>query len=628
VVDAQGCVVDAAFGSDWRRYSDFTTPEVIESRSWPVQQYEAAQKEIRAIDAEIAGIAAHMELDREARLAAKDLEQSLTQGLQANLLRAFWRLAWITYNTIGGPTGKTEMIKAGRSYAELFSEQVSVASTAKMVGVIKKLVPKQYSKLPGNEGRVVNVGVDALLEGLKNSGKGRTELVASVVTKVLDTGGKELLEANAMKADITPEEIAILRTQYLDQQRLQQAIAESYRLNAERQARIEVLEAQARAALDKSVEWEQAEKRRVYALLNERCRKAPALQFGLRVPQRVVAGEVVEVQALLPPGREEKEFFYAWMVDGNGSLSGSTLQRFQSVQTGPHKISVGFYEPGTAGRHLGTLNTEIQVVAPPPKAARPAAASGAAQVRIARLDVSPALLKPGDAVEFEVHYSVSGLPRDRQVPVSIRFAGQRSGEGNVGTFDETVQGMVANGEYTGRYGFATPRWSPGRYEVHVSVLMPPAVDFADGDFVIRMPEVAARKPPAPAAGPAPAARARDFVGDWKGTGTVLSSSLEGLSPGERIPVQFRITYEAGAYRVYDLLDPDTPTMPLSSRVEGRSVVFFYRGPMVDTEGYEHPDMPVSAAWTLTLYGDDLSGDSEVSMNDFRTTIRVQAQRVR
>ena len=132
-----------------------------------------------------------------------------------------------------------------------------------------------------------------------------------------------------------------------------------------------------------------------------------------------------------------------------------------------------------------------------------------------------------------------------------------------------------------------------------------------------------------AAGTANSLLAQNIVGDWQGTGTVLSSSgVEGLNPGSRIPVKFRITYEAGAYRVYDLLDPDTPTAPLASRVEGRSVVFYYRGPMVDTGGYEHPDMPMAATWTLTLAGNDLSGNSELIMNDLRTTIYVQAQRIR
>ena len=624
VVGANGCVVDPAFESEWRKFSDFDTTQPIQSRSWAVQQYEAAQAEMRAIEAEITGISAHMELDRVARLEAREMEQALRQGLKANLLRAFWRLAWITYNTIGGPTGKTEMIKAGKSYAELFTEKISVASTAKMLGVVKKLVPKQYSKLPGNEGKVVNVGVDALLETLKNSEKSRLELVSSVVTKVMDTGGKEVLEANAMKADITPEEIEILRKQYIDQQGLQKALDESYRLNGERRKRIEALEAQSKQAAAKAEEWERTEKRRVFSVLNENCRKAPSLQFGLKAPARVVAGDVVEVRALLPPGREEEDFLYAWMVDGEGSLSGSALQHFQSVRPGPHTLSVGFYEKGPAGSHLGNINAGIQVVEAQSEPARTAAGPGPVRVNISNLAVKPKVLKPGEVVEFDVAYSVAGLPAGKKAPVTIRYAGK----GPEREYDESTQGEVVNGNFTGWYRLATASWKPGRYTIHASVIVQNTAAYANGDFVLRKPEVAVARPPVPAS-QSPTTKPRDFVGDWEGTGTVVSATgLDGLRSGERIPMRIRITHEAGAYRVYDLLDPDTPTAPMNSRVAGKSVVFFYRGPAVDTQGYEHADMPIDLSWTLTLVGNNLSGDYVLSMEGGRVTINVHATRAR
>ena len=627
VVGKDGCVVEAAFDAHWRKFSDFDITTAPQSRSLEVQGYLSTQDELRAIERDITGIAAHMELDRVARLEARDLEQALRQGLKVNLLKAFWRLAWITYNTIGGPTGKTEMIKAGRSYAELFSETISVASTAKMLGVVKKLVPKQYSKLPGNEGRVVNVGVDALLETLKNSEKSRTELVAAVVTKVLDTGSKEALEANAMKADITPEEMAILRTQYIDQQKLKHAIDVSYRLNGERRARIEALEAQTRAATEKAVEWETKEKRRVFSELNKSCRGKLSMQFGLSAPPRVVAGDVAEIRALLPPGRKQEDLFFAWMVDGQGSTSDSVVQHFQSVRTGPHTVSVGFYEKGPDGAHLGNLSAEIQVVEPPPVANAPAAGAGPIRVKISSLVVKPAVIIPGDVVEFDVAYSVSGLPQGKSVPIALRYAGR----GGVQEFDKTIPGEIINGSFTGTYALATPRWKPGRYTVHASVIVAgTAVDFADGSFILRKPEVSLARPPVPTAAAGPATtKARDFVGDWEGTGTVIRAQGQaGWRPGDRMPMKVRITREAGAYRVYDLLEPDTPTAPMQSKVVGNSVVFFYKGPAVDTQGYEHPDTPIDASWTLTLQGNNLAGDFDFAMDDLSVTINVQATRAR
>ena len=620
LVDARDCVVDSVFESEWRKISDFNSTDPLQNRKWPVQQFEAAQSEMRAIETEIASISAHMELDRLARLEARNMEQALTQGLKANLLRAFWRLAWITYNTIGGPTGKTEMIKAGKSYAELFTEKISVASTAKMLGVIKKLVPKQYSKLPGNEGKVVNVGVDALLEGLKNSDKSRLELVAGVVTKVMDTGGKELLETNAMKADITPEEIEVLRTQYIDQQGLQKAIGESYRVNGERNARIEALEAQLREAAVKAAEWEKAEKLRVYSVLNEKCKKAPSLQFGLSAPARVTAGEVAEVRLLLPSGRNQEEFYYAWVYDGELYIKNLLEATFQSTQIGPHTFSVQFIDKSD-NRNLGMLSATIQVEAAAPEGTAAAISAGSVRVKVAKLSIRPTVLKRGYRVEFELPYSVSGLPQGKTAPVTVHFTGQGGGR----KYEQTLPGEVANGNFTSSYGLVTNGWKPGRYTMEASVVVLRAVDFADGSFVVRQPDVAVVKPPAPAT--SPATRPRDFVGDWEGVATVINAGgIDGLRVGDRIPTKFRITYQAGAYRVYDLLDPDTPNVPMKSRIEGKSVVFYYQGPAVDTQGYEHPEMPVDVAWTLTLIGNNVSGNSFYSVENNTVILNVQATR--
>ena len=129
ILDDHGCVIESVFEKDWRIQSTFNP--VREDKSWPVQQFQDTQKEISKINEEIATISAYMVLDSEARKDAREMEQALVRLLKANLLRSFWRLAWITYNTVGGPTGKTGMISTGRAYAGLFSEGASVASTAR-----------------------------------------------------------------------------------------------------------------------------------------------------------------------------------------------------------------------------------------------------------------------------------------------------------------------------------------------------------------------------------------------------------------------------------------------------------------------------------------------------------------
>ena len=619
ILGADACVIARQFDADWRIYSDFDTRLPLQSRSWAVQEHEAAQAEIRKINEEIALLSAHMELDRLARLEARALEQALTQNIKANLLRAFWRLAWITYNTIGGPTGKTGMVSTGRSYAELFTEEISVASVGSILDIAKKLVPKQYSKLPGAEGRVINVGVDAVLETMKNTGKSPVEMAAGAVKTLMETGGDEVLDANSTSPDISPEEIAILRSQYLDKNGLKDAIAASYELNIQRMDRIAELEVQARTAAEKATEWERTEKQRVYASLNKYCRKGPELQFSLITPKSVTAGEVAEVFVQLPPGREESEFSYGWVHDEEFLLKNSLSAQFQSMRLGPHRVSVQFFDRED-NRNLGMLNASIEVVAPQTATMDAATASGQSRVRVSRLTIEPILLKPGEIVEVEVEYLVSGLPQGRKVPVTLRITGQG--------FDETSQGEVVNGSFTGWYRLPTVRWKPGRYTVNATVSVPGASASLGGEFVLRQPDVAVMMPPALST-PSPVTSAGDFVGDWTGTGTVINTGvIEGWARGDRLPVKIRITREGGAYRVYDLLEPDMPNAPMNSRVEGDSVVFFYQGPAIDTEGYKHPETPIDVSWTLSLAGNTLSGNYDLLMEGENVTVQVQATRAR
>lgn len=619
IIDEHGCVIESVFEQDWRIQSTFNPAR--EDKSWPVQQFEDTRKEITKINEEIAAISAYMVLDSEARQDARTMEQALVRLLKANLLRSFWRLAWITYNTIGGPTGKTGMISTGRAYAGLFTEGVSVASTAKMLGIVKKLVPKQYSKLHGRKGRVVNVGVDALLAALQNSGKSRTQLVASVVTSILKTGSDEALKANTISPDISPEDIAILRSQYIGKNQIKDAIAESERLNAEREARIAELEAQERSALDKARDLELAEKQRTYSEINKNCRKAPDLKFSLFAPTRVIKGEVVDVFVRLPPGRKASDFVYAWSDEKDLLLKNSVSAKFQSIRTGPHRISVQFIDSNDR-RSLGMLSTTIEVVDPQATVTKPAAASGPVRVKVSRFTIKPTQLKPGDIVEFEIAYSVSGLVQGKKTPVTIRYTGSGSGQ----SFDKSSRGEIVNGTFTGWYKLPTTGWKPGRYSMQTTVAVPGSTDSAGGEFIIRQPDVAAVTPPAPVK-PSGTARAEDFIGDWSGTGTVTNvNGFDGWRRGSRMPVKVRITYEGGAYRVYDLLDTDIPTTPMHSKVTGNSVVFYYRGPAVDTQGYKHPEQPIDVSWSLTRSGNSMSGNFHLVMEDGNVTIYVNAKR--
>ena len=658
IAGRDGCVDPAAFERDWRKYSDLDERIPLESRSWEAQQQHAAREEMAEARREIAGLAAEMELDREWRLAARDYEQAITRGLRANLLKAFWRLAWITYNTTGGPTGgpaamvktsgavkamvgnktkgvfdfvkATEMIKTGKGLGELATEPFmsqfltdasKLATTARVIGIVKKVIPKRYSKLPGNEGKVVNVGVDAVLDGMKNLDEPRDQVVkvvAGTLTKAFESGSKELLPS----ADLTDAEVAVLRQQHQDQQFVKKALEESYRVNAARQRRIEELEAQIREAEKKAEAAERRERSRVLAKLNAKCAARPRLPFALSVdPQRVAPGAIATVTVRPPAGSPPDAFQYAWVMgEGGATAEGGSSVRFQSVRPGRHTVTLMIRDARDPANPslVGQVQASVDVVEPPPPAPAPPVGQGPIQVKVLRLEVTPQTLIPGDPVTCTVHYAVSGVPPNDTAPVAIRFVVS----GGPRPVTKDLAGKVGSGTSSGWAAFATAGAPPGRYPVQATVSVGASQGHVEGFFIVRQPDVVAPPPPRPRE-----VQPHDFVGDWEGRGIVVEG-FGGVRPGQTVPAKFRIFQRGGSYHVYDLLDPNTPTVPLNSRMDNQQVTFFYRGPAIDTQGYAHRDTPLDLRWTLTLKGNGVSGRMFMQISGERVVIDVQATRVR
>lgn len=387
------CVDTAAFQRDWLKYSSIDTRIPLTSRSWPAQQMVAAEAEIERARREIAGLQAKIQIDQEMQAQQKEYEEALTRGLKANLLRAMWRLAWVTYSTTGDPirqsaatgsgTAWRSWSRAGRAWAKLFTEDVSkVQAVGIFLATAKKVMPKQYSKLPGRSGSVVNVGVDAVLEGMKESnfrgGEGLAAVV-KVITKAVETSAKETFPP----VDITPEEIEILRSQHLAQQGLRAALEDVAALNRERQTQIDALEIQTAQAETRRLAAVEEERQLTLVKLNRDCRpqsvgQSVGLSASLSGPQRIQLGEVATLSAAARGGSGNYRFH--WVADlSHNSPTETTTEGassrigFQPTAAGPHQVGVVAVDLNN--RSLGTAQAMvlIDVVDPgTPIAANPA----------------------------------------------------------------------------------------------------------------------------------------------------------------------------------------------------------------------------------------------------------------
>lgn len=341
---SDGSIDRDKFNQNWRKYSDIDDRIPLTSRSWEAQQHQAALDEIKEAEVEITRLSVQMELSRQLRLEMREYEQALRQGLKSNLMKAFIRLSWITYNTIGGPVGKSGAIGTGKTFSELLVKDSSqVAAIGKSVSVILKVIPKQYSKLPGNSGKVVNTGVDVIVEGMKTMDGSPAEKVGKITAKLFESLGNAPLPS----ADISEAEVDILRQQYSRQQYLKQAIAESYEADKGRQAQIEALKAQIVEARKKAELWEGREKARVYALIYMNSPRVGPLKVTLSGPKSLAVGGTAAITANVSGG--SGNYLYFWVSTkpaAGGRPAVNATQRGESVV---------YYQAGAAGPHLIVL---------------------------------------------------------------------------------------------------------------------------------------------------------------------------------------------------------------------------------------------------------------------------------
>lgn len=252
------------FNNDWEKYSDFDANIEFNSRSWEVQQSLGVYEKIMALKVRNFELERDMEIDRQSRLVLRDYKQALVQNIRTNLLKSFWRLSYVTYSTIKSGKG------VGESYSKVLTSGQTLERISQGLKVVQAVIPGDSSlAIDTNSvsGKVKSIGLNAALEAFDSMGD-----PVKIATQVFNDAGNAVLPS----ADISPEEIEILRTQHLKNGEIDKALAESYRKNAIRRMElldnrkwIEILEAEVAS-------WGDKEKARVQGMLEADCNKQKA----------------------------------------------------------------------------------------------------------------------------------------------------------------------------------------------------------------------------------------------------------------------------------------------------------------------------------------------------------------
>ncbi|MEK7519803.1 MAG: hypothetical protein AAB581_00970 [Patescibacteria group bacterium] len=249
------------FERNWKKYSDIDDAIPVPERSAEAKEhYEALSKMVANAEA-VFLLERDMEIDRRMRLEMKEYKQALANNIKTNLLKSFWRLAWITYDNI--QSGRA----SGGTFEKMYDLPSHVESVAAYIKIVRSVTPADSAIAINTEkvsGKVKSVGLSAALDALESVGD-----PATVATTLISESIKQTFPS----ADITPEEIEILKNQHLKNKLLDDILQESYRKNAERRRKADALAAENERLKDLLFVLEAQERERVHNEILESCKK-------------------------------------------------------------------------------------------------------------------------------------------------------------------------------------------------------------------------------------------------------------------------------------------------------------------------------------------------------------------
>lgn len=249
------------FERNWKKYSDIDDAIPVAERSAVAKKHHETLSMIVQNAEAIFLLERDMEIDRRMRLEMKEYKKALVNNIKSNLLKSFWRLAWITYDNI--QSGRA----SGGTFEKMYDLPSHMESITAYIKTVRSVTPGDSAIAINTEkvsGKIKSVGLSTALDALESVGD-----PVAVATTVISESIKQTFPS----ADITPEEIEILKTQHLKNRQLDDIMQESYRKNAERRRKAQELKTENSRLRDALVVFETEERERVQDEILESCKK-------------------------------------------------------------------------------------------------------------------------------------------------------------------------------------------------------------------------------------------------------------------------------------------------------------------------------------------------------------------
>ncbi len=346
VIDKDCVINEAVFERDWKKYSDFDVFErdlkdeefkkELGSRSWEVQQYAEAAGKMMELEEESLRLQAEIILNGQMRREVREIKESLVTKLRSNLIKSFFRLSFLTahYVKIGHSAGKSLGKAVTATSAETLPEGLELIKDA--ADALSKMMPE------GSE-TVEKVGDTAdktktILEALAASDEDAAIILMKEMLSLAEDKAKNALPSwDTVK--LSPEDISILESQYMNNQALDQFLAESYAEDKLRSVRIRTeIPAESGRLREEMAEWEGEEKQRVRDMLVAGCLENKKKEAAQGHWERTSP----DVQSLSPYDNENSKHT---LSSGSGSKESIGSLGIPEKDRGYFKISYSWNEP-------------------------------------------------------------------------------------------------------------------------------------------------------------------------------------------------------------------------------------------------------------------------------------------
>ena len=254
-------IIQDEFDRDWKKYSDIDNRIPFEERSFEAKQ--ALTSYDAMVDLMVEGFELERDYEVEKQMIAEleEYRAALVQDLKTNLLKAFWRLSWVTYTTVKGGTD------LGKSYESLLNSAEGIEAIGTGLKLVQGVIPNDSQLAIDTStitGKAKSVGAAVALEAVESLGD---------PTKIATALFSSAASAPLPSADISPEEVAVLKDQHLTKGIIDEVLADSQAANDTRLARMGEIEGDI-AELQKEVDaFESQEKQRVKISLEESCKE-------------------------------------------------------------------------------------------------------------------------------------------------------------------------------------------------------------------------------------------------------------------------------------------------------------------------------------------------------------------